>query len=348
MHFVSWLSKDAVIRLLHSLRTTARKYRTPLAVVVWGVAFTLLGRVAQGAWQGLQVQSLDLSLGRLAVSVFLLLVAFLNGGLGWHLLLRAMGAQGPLGRDIGAWLIAQATKYLPAGTVWYFGGRFLQGKQAGLDGTTVALALVLEFTFYLGGALALFGLSLGLWPGVPCGWQISVGTLGVICLYFLLAPSLLGLACRCLDHQSGWRGQIAQTLGRVQGRRLRWLALFYLFQWILIGTAFWCLVASIHPVGARQILALGGTFSLASALGYLVFPIPGGWGVREQALAFLLAGFIPASLAPLVSILARLWYTLAEGLCVLLALIMYRAFAWQHKRKTDNRNNSSDFTQKGY
>ena len=348
MHFVPWVSKEAVSNFLHRFRAVALKRRTLLAIIAWSVAFVLLARVGKRAWEGLQVQSLDFSLVPFALSVFLLLVAFLNGGLGWHLLLRTMGVRNPLGREMAAWLIAQAAKYLPAGTLWYFGGRFLQGKHAGLDGATVSLALVLEFIFYLAGALLLFGLSLGLWPDVAWGWQVSMATLGVMCLYWLLAPSVLGLACRCLRHQRGWSGQIGHTLARVQGKRLRWLLLFYLLQWILIGTAFWFLVASIHPVGPRQILTLAGSFSLASALGYLVFVIPGGWGVREEALAFLLGGIIPSTLGPVVSILARLWYIIVEGICVLLGLLIHRVCARQPDGKGGESADSSCFTQKGY
>ena len=322
MHVVPRISENTLNVLMRRLRAVA--HNTLLTIIAWCVVLVLLGRVIQRAWQGLQVYSLHLSFELLLISALLLVAAFLNGALGWHLLLRTMGVQHSWKKDMATWLVAQAAKYLPAGTVWYFGGRFLQGKRNGLDSATVSLALAMEFAFYLGGAFVLFGLSLGLWPDVAWGWQVSVGVLALSVLWWLLSPRLVRLACRWLHHQGDWRGDIAQPLQRMGGSGLRQLSLFYLLQWMLIGQAFWFLVASLYPVTPTRMLALGGVFSLSSALGYLVFLIPGGWGVREQALALLLGHFIPFPLGATVSILARLWYTIVEGVCMLLGWVIHR------------------------
>ena len=61
---------------------------------------------------------------------------------------------------------------------------------------------------------------------------------------------------------------------------------------------------------------------MAWAIGFLVFLTPGGLGVREGALALLLAPFLPSPLPAVVALLARLWWTVAELISVAIAALL--------------------------
>jgi hypothetical protein len=285
-----------------------------------------MGRVIWVGLQGLDDYPLHFDLGLLSLSVLILGIAFVNGALGWHLILGALGHSSRWYSDMANWLMSQVAKYLPAGTIWYFGGRFLQGKRDGLDNATASLALALEFCFYLVEALAFFGLSMPSPAVIDWRWLVALAALALNGLWCILVPSLVNLAINRLTRYGARLDGFLQALRRVKTSSLRWLPLFYLLQWALIGTGFWLLVASIYQTAPIDGLAMAGIFGLSSAFGYLVvFFIPGGLGVREQALAFLLADHLPFSLGSLVSILARIWYTAIEAVFALLGFLMHRA-----------------------
>ena len=74
-------------------------------------------------------------------------------------------------------------------------------------------------------------------------------------------------------------------------------------------------------------LYLTGAFSVAGVIGVLAVFAPSGIGcVREGVMAFVLTGVLPAGVAALGALLARLWITVAEALCSGVALLLvYRA-----------------------
>lgn len=55
-----------------------------------------------------------------------------------------------------------------------------------------------------------------------------------------------------------------------------------------------------------------GAFSGAMVLGFLAVIVPGGLGVREGVLVFLLSSSMPLPVTTLVALLYRLWFTLVE------------------------------------
>jgi hypothetical protein len=94
--------------------------------------------------------------------------------------------------------------------------------------------------------------------------------------------------------------------------------------WILYGGALYLLVDALDvaavargseaPLG--RVLFILGANALAWTVGFLAFLTPNGLGVREATLAFVLKTIMPASVATLVSLIARVWITVAEGIIV--------------------------------
>jgi uncharacterized membrane protein YbhN (UPF0104 family) len=81
--------------------------------------------------------------------------------------------------------------------------------------------------------------------------------------------------------------------------------------WIVYGASFWCMLrgVGITPGGFWETIA---AFSGAYLLGFLALFAPGGLGVREGALAVLLAPQIGPGLAGVIAVGSRLWMTLLE------------------------------------
>ena len=95
---------------------------------------------------------------------------------------------------------------------------------------------------------------------------------------------------------------------------------YYLLLWGLWGAAFVIFCYSLE--GELNFLAIS-IFPLATALGIVAIIFPGGIGIREGVLAFLLihAG-IPADLAAIISVGSRLWYLSAEIFIFIIALFL--------------------------
>ncbi|MHB0870468.1 MAG: hypothetical protein ACYC66_04835 [Chloroflexota bacterium] len=82
------------------------------------------------------------------------------------------------------------------------------------------------------------------------------------------------------------------------------------------GVAFAALVASSMPGQQTSWLMLASGYCLAYTVGYVSFLTPSGMGVREAALAGMLATFLPLPSAVTLSLLSRLSAMVGEALAV--------------------------------
>ena len=96
------------------------------------------------------------------------------------------------------------------------------------------------------------------------------------------------------------------------------------------GFAFYVLVTSLpeSTIGIQangiQWLGAAGIFALAWLAGFLVFIAPAGIGFREASLALLLGAWLDSGQAVFLTVLARLWWTLAESILIGIALVLVR------------------------
>jgi len=309
----------------YGLVTQVRKYKRLITILTWIVVLLLIGQTIWRGWKELNRYSLHFRIGPLILSVFFLMAALLSGSMGWHLVLRAIGIRSSIAENMMNWIVAQMSKYLPGGTIWYLGGRFLQNKQIGLENSAISLALTLEFILYVVEAFVYSGLALTTWSRLTWRWLVISISVAVNILWWLSIPSFLSFAHKQLSFNQKWANDIKRVLENISGKRLRWLPFFYLFTWILTGQAVGCLFESIYPITWIERVAIGGAFSFSSLVGYLVFLIPGGWGVRESVLALIINEINPYPLGSSFSILARLWYVGVEVLCALTSWVMSSA-----------------------
>jgi hypothetical protein len=85
----------------------------------------------------------------------------------------------------------------------------------------------------------------------------------------------------------------------------------------------------------ERLPAFAGIFAGAWVLGFLSFLAPGGLGVREGILVYLLGFHLPSHVAIVVTLLSRLWVTAAELMGTALAFGfegLGRALPWDHSR----------------
>ena len=94
----------------------------------------------------------------------------------------------------------------------------------------------------------------------------------------------------------------------------------YLVGWILYGIAFFFFTGSVVSVPFTKIYMFPGVFAAAYLVGLIAIFVPGGLGVREGILATLMGNFFLLPVATAIALASRLWFTLAEIVCVGVAL----------------------------
>jgi uncharacterized membrane protein YbhN (UPF0104 family) len=241
-------------------------------------------------------------------ALLLLVFAYLVGL--WALMVRSLG--GPTLRLTDAFrivFIANLGRYVP-GKVWQLAGlTYLAGKK-GVSIPIASSAAILGQIYSLGAAavVAAAALSIGKTSALPDGIAPAALGFAALAILFTTIPSILRVILR-FGFKLGRSDHAIPEIDSWFG--LRWLGL-HLPAWVGYGWAFgllWASFPQLPPVVWP--VAIGG-FAGAYFLGYAAAFAPAGVGVREGALAILLApGMGPAS-AAVLAVIARLWMTVGE------------------------------------
>ena len=251
----------------------------------------------------------------LAASLVLLLLVFAYLVGLWARMVRVLG--GPalgLGTALEVFFLANLGRYIP-GKVWQLAGlAYLAGKK-GVSIPVASSAAVLGQVFALGGAaiVGLLGLGLGGYVGAAGALAPFALALAALIAAVVAIPALLRLALsfafRLTRSEEG-----VPELDRWFG--IRWLGL-YLPAWVGYGIAFGLLWSAFPATPAVAWVTAIGSFAGAYFLGYATLFAPAGVGVREGAMAALLAPLMGVAEATALAVAARIWMTFAELLPVL-------------------------------
>jgi hypothetical protein len=154
-------------------------------------------------------------------------------------------------------------------------------------------------------------------PGL--GWtSVAVVVLAAGLLVPIVRPGIVAWGVGKLPASFGCRG--IRPLGR--GAWLR-LVLLFALAWLAHGAAFLHFAAAFGDVGWRDLPAFTGAYVLAHVTGLVAVFAPGGLGVREGLLGYLLEGVGPADLpAHFVAVAGRLWSIAAEILVLAVAIAL--------------------------
>lgn len=226
----------------------------------------------------------------------------------WSLVLRMLGAP-PVayGRLLRIWSASNLTKYIP-GSVWQFFTAAHLSRSEGMTAVITMTAMILHTTFSLLAALVIAALALPLEAspgGLASPWVRGVG---VALILVLVHPSIVNAVLRLVPR--ALHREVLLWDGRwVDGVRLLALSLL---SWAAYGVAFSLFVGALTPISLSAVVPLTAVNALSFAAGYVALVAPGGIGVREAAMTMLLAPLLPAAVAAVLAIGARLWSITAE------------------------------------
>jgi len=253
------------------------------------------------------------------LSFIIMLLHLLAAAWSWMLVCGVAGAGITFRQAFSVHFLAQVGKYIP-GKVWGAVGKIGLSRKIGMTRTQTGHALVLETLLILAGCLIM---SL---PVIPLAAErVGLGSTAGILLVAASAAAVL------LTAHPGAFGRFLRLAGKLSGRKLdlqdpgfsRVLVLLpvYLVMFLLEGVAFVLLARSF----GMGLPFWPGVFILPTAvgIGFLAVFSPGGLGIRELSMVWLIGAVMTAvepGQASLISIAARLWITLGEVAAFLLAI----------------------------
>jgi uncharacterized membrane protein YbhN (UPF0104 family) len=242
----------------------------------------------------------------------------------WRWILRHSGSTVSYPGLFKIWFFANLGRYLP-GKVWQFLGMVYMLEKRGVPprNTFSTVVLAQSFSVMSGLLLAFVFLGVNLYSQFLSD---NPGLMVVIAIFFL---AVVAFACypRLLQRLVNFglgilkREKISLDITR---KDVIIYVLCYSVSWLLFGLAFLVFIKAMAQASLSMYPSLTGAFAFSVNIGFLVLFVPGGIGVREGLLVLLLSslfpGFFPVPVATLISLLARLWVTVAELLCVLIAV----------------------------
>ena len=238
----------------------------------------------------------------------------------WKWILRKTGASISFRKLFRAWFISNLGKYIP-GKVWQFLGMLFLLEKEGVPKKNTFSTGVLGQTLSVISGLFIAALFLGsdVYSGIlsrnPVLMMILIAFfMGVLALIFYpkLLERIINFGLRILKKD--------QILLDLSSKNIFLYILSYCLAWFSFGLAFTIFIKAFTPAPLGIYPGLTGAFAFSFNIGFLALFAPGGIGVREGVLVLLLESYFPAPVAILISILSRLWISVVEVLCFLIAL----------------------------
>jgi len=288
---------------------------TPLVFAIYQERHQLLEIFREVNW-------LAFSVGQLLLIPIMLLV----GTIPWASL-HKLDIQFSYAKATRIYFFTQILKYLPGG-FWAFPGRMTVYRVLGVNRAKAIISVFRETTaIFLGAAaIGVLGLLGGLSLSSTLRFAIGFGILASSIAIFL---TQMPWFWRFLSSFQFFKTTTLTVYTEVdpQEINLAWLPpalLGSMAFYLLFGIPFRQIAIAVYPeASALSWFEASSIFGLAWCAGFVVVIVPAGIGVRESALAFLLANVMPVGAALSLALLARLVWVLAEGFWILVSMIWF-------------------------
>ena len=263
---------------------------------------------------------LNIHYGLLLLSILILsFFIFCTSSL-WALIVKKIDNNVEYRDCLAAYNLSLLAKYLPGG-IWNLVGRALYLHKKGVSVAVTSSSIVYEFFFLITSSVTIGGFLL---------IEHNVVSIGAILLIYI------GMLCFLF-----WPNTVIVILNKVlvllkretlscRLSRANVLIIFLLFvlSWGIYGFAFQLLIQAMNLEFTQSLLYLLAILANSWVIGYLS-PTPGGIGVREGIMTFLLGKTSVSTYAALISVVSRLWFICAELLIISIVVI---AMAIQNSR----------------
>lgn len=276
-------------------------------------SFFMVAAVAAAVWAVVgNWEEVSDALGRLSwwVVLLALVISFLFVWLtmlAWRTILNDAGDPVKAGPARRIFFVSQVAKYLPGG-VWNFVAAAEMGTDYDISRRRSVTVLLMSMLVSVLTGLGLASIALVFGPSGLIGTYWWVLLVIPVLLIILYPPVLNVFVNRGLTLLK--RDGIEKPFS---GRAIGVAALWAAASWAVAGLQVWLILTGLgnDPALQTYLLTLGG-YALAWVVGFLVFFVPAGVGVREVVLGASLAGLVPAGDVVVVVLLSRILFTIAD------------------------------------
>ena len=286
-------------------------------------------------WEQLDVHQFKLNLPLLFISSILVVLHFSIAVFGWQLILRELDVKLSFPKCFRIWFYSMMGKYLP-GKVWAIVGRAYFAEKEGITKKQTITSMFIEVALgTISAAIVSFASSL-FWNNTQFFKKILPLALIIPCGIVLLHPFWLNKTLvPIIKRIKKQEVKFAYKYGNILG----FLVLF-IISWCVYGIGFYLFACSLQSIGINELPFFIGILPISVIAGLLSLLTPGGLGVREGVLVFLLQFHVPVQFATLLAILTRIWVSIIELICVGVAyrFDVFVSFAWNILKNFQNRS----------
>ena len=303
------------------------RLRALVSAVAVAAAVVIFVRAGAGQWDQISHTSVSLSPGWLALSFVINVFGFLADTLSVQRAYRAVARRPELltlKRTIALYNVSSLLKYLP-GRVWVLVSQVERGTRGGLEAEVLIQAnltctVVATATGLLTGSV--FLLTYGLRVGKTSVAALALMPLAAACggvAVYRYSPFALAWVMKVL------RRPIPPSFRLPSDGQLAYVISLFLGSWVLTGiggVAAW--LAFGRPQSFNDVMLVGSSMGAGWTVALLAFIVPGGLGIREGAMLWMLDSSVGRETALLLPLLTRLIYMACEGFLGALGLVFAR------------------------
>lgn len=310
-----------IIDRLHQ-RPAWRTVMLMLGLTIFGLSIYYVVKNLLDNMQEVAELQMRLSPWPIALSFAITLLCVFLAATAWHFILKGFGATIRWRTCSSIYPIAAIGRYLP-GYIWRHLSMAYLTEQEGVRLRTVSLAMLWEFVQIEATrvALALTTVSPILIPAFPENrLQSSHLWCGRIAFWAALLSSPL-----LLTPFLQWKTQyVKRHSDNTPHKGYLWLGMaLHLMGNLLYGIGFAVLLTAVQPIGSHQFAAAIFSTSFSWLLSLLAFFVPGGLGVRESIMIYILSNVFPQPVAIAGTLMSRAILLLAELCGALIGLYMW-------------------------
>lgn len=267
----------------------------------------------------------------LSISVGLLFVYVIYMALLWRYVLLSIGSRISKIQAIQFYLLTNLSAYVP-GRVWTFISIAHFGKHINIPvAHSITTAGLFQVYSVISGAALVFSYFIFNQKGDASfltGTQIIILLPVCVAGLALLHPIFLNRFFRFLTSKLKRQSFVIN----ISYLKILTHLCFYLSSWFIIGIAFYYLVKSLSPnLNWTNLWKLTMIFCASYTIGRISIFTPGGLGVREGSMVFLLGKFLPVYLSTVIALLARLWTLLVSVIGFVLSFLVSKLVVRKHE-----------------
>jgi hypothetical protein len=294
------------------LKAFGWKKAIPAAILLFCLGF--LAYKAYASWEALQTYEWEVQYAWLVPSLLLFLIQTFTVIWVWRSMVDRLAPPVPFRKHVKIYCYTGLARRIPASLLWLVAGRGYLYRQLDVPFSASATASLLELELAILVGLPIGTLQLGAVTALKTTHAVLISGLAIGLVAFLIRPDLL----------NRMRRAIKKDMSEIElsyRDSVRW-AMTYTVVWLLGGAGLFAVVRLFYDLPWQTLPEIIGVWTLASLISYLTLLTPGGFGVKELSLTFLLAFYLPEPLPLVVALAIRVLWTVYDIVAGLAAIAL--------------------------